>query len=273
MKATYEILRDHISKITIAKSSKADCSPHFHHQVELLYCIGGNYTVSINDNKFEILPNQMAISDSFDIHSYSSTDPSDCFILILPKEYIASYSNYTKNQSLSKNFICDESGDILQIVKQLDKYFKSNPLLIGGLINSLLGLIIENIPLQPNKNSRDVELIRNILTYIEDNFTDNISLESLSAYFGYSKYHFSRIFNSYINSNLNDYINLVRVKNVVFLLASGEHSITDAVFNSGFSSIRTFYRCFHEIYGISPIKYLSNNRNEALNSLTLPTKI
>ena len=56
--------------------------------------------------------------------------------------------------------------------------------------------------------------------------------------------------------HLNAYINMVRTQNVLHLVRDKKVAITDAILDSGFSSITPFYRYFKSMYGVSIKEYL-----------------
>ena len=75
----------------------------------------------------------------------------------------------------------------------------------------------------------------------------------LSSVFGYNKYYFSRLFNSYIGESLNGYINAVRVRNLISEARRTENpNLSDLVFANGFDSMTTFYRNFAKYYDKPP---------------------
>lgn len=66
----------------------------------------------------------------------------------------------------------------------------------------------------------------------------------------------ARMLQQYAGTNLNGYINGMRLEYAARLLR--EHSadpIKAIAANSGFNSVRTFYRLFSEKYGMSPVEY------------------
>ena len=95
-----------------------------------------------------------------------------------------------------------------------------------------------------------------ILIYIHEHYTENISLASVAAHFGYNASYVSGLFKSSINLGILRYINLLRLKNVITLMQEQKHSTEFCVTESGFRSVRTFYRAFRETFGCSPKEYL-----------------
>ena len=91
------------------------------------------------------------------------------------------------------------------------------------------------------------------LNYIDEHYAGPLSLDSISSVFGYNKYYFSRLFNTYIGENLNNYINMVRIRNLVSSAKKKDNpNLSELVFENGFDSMTTFYRSFSKFYDRSP---------------------
>ena len=83
---------------------------------------------------------------------------------------------------------------------------------------------------------------KNIIQLIEQNYDSPLSLETISKHFSYNKYHFSKLFNQYINCSLNTYIGIIRVQKVIERTRLENRPFIDIVFDCGFNSLSTFYR-------------------------------
>ena len=99
------------------------------------------------------------------------------------------------------------------------------------------------------------EKFKLVLKYIDQNYMHEISLDTLAAIAGYSKYHFSRIFNQYHSMSYIQYINLRRTRAAEMLLLDPSISITEVAMRAGFSSLSTFNRIFKEIKHCTPSSY------------------
>ena len=77
----------------------------------------------------------------------------------------------------------------------------------------------------------------------------------------------ARMLQQYAGTNLNGYINGMRLEYAARLLREHPADPIKAIAaNSGFNSVRTFYRLFSEKYGMSPVEY-----KEKLGNYRLPT--
>lgn len=97
--------------------------------------------------------------------------------------------------------------------------------------------------------------IQKALVYIEENLSDEISLDKLSKEVGLSKFHFQRVFKKQLNYGIYKYIQIRRISNVALLLLNSDLKIIDIALMSGFSSQEAFSRTFKLHYHLSPHQY------------------
>lgn len=101
-----------------------------------------------------------------------------------------------------------------------------------------------------------IRRIHKVQDYIEQHFGQPMSIDELSNAAGFSKYHFSRIFQSMLHESLAHYVNRIRMENALFLLAHrADKNITDIAYELGFTESAVFSRAFKNYYGISPREY------------------
>ena len=122
-----------------------------------------------------------------------------------------------------------------------------------GYINIIIGSLLAHYKRIPVPATPQMGVVLGALNYIDEHFAEPISLDSISSVFGYNKYYFSRLFNTYIGENLNNYINTVRIRNLVSAAKKTDNpNLSELVFGSGFDSMTTFYRSFSRLYDRSP---------------------
>ena len=131
---------------------------------------------------------------------------------------------------------------------------------------------MKSIFFENTETASDMELSSRILSYVNQQFKDDITLESLAHEFGYNKSYLSRYFKSSFNVGFNQYISTVRLKNALILMNEKKHSLTHCALESGFNSMRTFYRVFENEFNCSPKEYLKNieSYNKAVDKLNEP---
>jgi AraC family transcriptional regulator len=98
--------------------------------------------------------------------------------------------------------------------------------------------------------------IHKVQDYMEDHLGESLSIEKLSSVAGFSKYHFSRIFQGMLHEPLAHYVNRIRMENALFLLAHrADKNMTDIAYDVGYTDSAVFSRTFKNYYGISPRQY------------------
>lgn len=101
-----------------------------------------------------------------------------------------------------------------------------------------------------------IRRIHKVQDYIEHHLSQPLSIEELAGAAGFSKYHFSRIFQGMLHEPLAHYVNRIRMESALFLLAHREDkNMTDIAYELGFTDSAIFSRAFKNYYGISPSEY------------------
>jgi YesN/AraC family two-component response regulator len=98
-------------------------------------------------------------------------------------------------------------------------------------------------------------LITMIMAYIDENFMENITLESLSKQFFTNRFTITQVFKEHTNLTIHNYIILKRIEYAKKLIYSGVHP-TKVFTNCGFKNYATFYRAFKRIEEISPQEFV-----------------
>lgn len=99
---------------------------------------------------------------------------------------------------------------------------------------------------------------RSIL-YIQDNLSEELSLESVSTVANYSPNYFSEVFKRETGLNFNAYVTELRLSFAQKLLRYSSLTVTEICYECGFHDYSNFMRCFKSHIGISPKKYRDNH--------------
>lgn len=255
----YEIYRDNDRYPVFWDGEACNCFPHFHSSLEFSYTAEGSENAMINGHNFSIRAGQLFMVSSFAAHSYTKTNSKARIItLIVPLEFIPLYAPLFSKKIFAKCLSDDidlnrEVLHCLKMILALGKIQEQNENLIRSYIYVILGLLIQKVGLIDT--SKDKFLSKDILVYLQNNYLCPISLESISKKFGYSKYRFSHIFNQNIGCTLAQYIASLRARHAANLLRESDSSLLEIAMNSGFDSVRTFYRSFKNCFGMTPTEY------------------
>ena len=109
--------------------------------------------------------------------------------------------------------------------------------------------------------------IRNILQYIQNNFQQDISLETVADTFWIHKVYLAKIFKQETGKSVNEYIRNVRIEKAKELLLKEHIKINEIVTATGFNNPQSFYTIFKKYVGMAPGEYrekMLNSRKENL---------
>ena len=265
MLGIYEQGRDNYQYPSCWHAVNGVCMPHFHKSIELIYMADGEMKATLNGTPYTVTKNQILIVSSYTMHHYETETYSDAIILIVPFDFIPSYSKVLLQKRFSQNIYGADSIEKSEIVHCLKILCQneagSHRLSLNvqkGYIYVIIGMLIESVGLVADHNDQSRNVTKDILTYLQNNYLLPVSLEQLSKNFGYSMSRFSHIFNSYFGCTIAEYINTLRCRHAAGLLIDDSVSIIDTAMSSGFSSMRTFYRSFKHCYGVTPTQYRNN---------------
>ena len=262
MQARFNIDRERQNQIFYKEYMNDKCSFQFHSQIELYFVNDGEMDFTVNNHRRMLKKGEMSVSLSYDTHAYSTPEHSESSVFIIPVHMCEAFISATKNKKPKNPFICD--ADTVEHIKSLVEQIRRpdiNEIEQKGYIYVILGILADRLFLTDSDTETDPTLSSRILRYIHENLNEDISLETLAAEFGYNKSYISRYFKSRFKIGFNKYLNTARLKNALMLLHEGKHSITECALESGFSSIRTFYRVFSSEFSSSPTDYIKNSRN------------
>ena len=105
-------------------------------------------------------------------------------------------------------------------------------------------------------SSESLVMLNRFREYVEAHILDVISLDDLAGALGCSKSKLYRELKEVTEYTPIDLVNLVRLRKAVDLMTVEHQNITEAAFNSGFSSPSYFSRTFLKYYHMRPKDYL-----------------
>ena len=250
---------------------------HYHDAYEIFYLVQGERNYFIKDRTYPITKGTLVFINMNELHRTTSVD--------VP-EYERILINF-KNSFISE-LLPGMSIDLLQCFKHSSNAFKLNvneqayvENLLNRMINEdkkkgfgydvsvktmlmeLLLLIARHIHQNPadefyNQNPLHKK-VSDIVSYMNSNYRESISLHTLSKTFYMSPCYLSRIFKEVTGFNFTEYMNNVRILESKKLLRNSRLNITQIAENVGYDNATHYGRVFKYIEGISPSRYRKNS--------------
>lgn len=117
--------------------------------------------------------------------------------------------------------------------------------------------IIESLYLSKNKFGQhsfppsDLEIIYQLVEWLEDNLGANLTVEGLSLQFGMNRNRLQFMFKSIFGQTVGDYIRSLKMYKARELLLQN-HSVAEVGYRMGFSNLSHFSKSFKKVHGINP---------------------
>ena len=134
----------------------------------------------------------------------------------------------------------------------------TNPQEVFILVSGVFKLIAENV-LNQKQNHR-TKIIGEVIKYIEDNYSNNVSLKEASEKVYLNINYLSEIFRVEKGENFTEYLKKFRVRKAVELLSRMDLKIYQISEMVGYSDPKHFSQVFKEITGVSPKDYKVNGK-------------
>lgn len=285
LKGIYETVdfADNMSVLLYKNRENENYPVHWHNAVEIIMPLENSYTAVVNKVRYDMNEFDIVIIPPGELHElyapltgkrlifqceFSLINNAPALSSILPvlnqPSLITPGSGEKLHNTVRALFLeiyrKYEHADVLM---EAEVYSRLIQMLIAIRQNSLVSSIAFNTA-SGTKQKEYIDKFNMVLKYIDDNYMEDISLDTLADIAGYSRYHFSRMFKQYSNVSYTDYINQKRIKVAESLLLNPTLSITEVAMQSGFSSITTFNRIFKDIKQCTPSDfkklYRTNNK-------------
>ena len=246
-KGLYLLEADIARQIYIKEDPELAEVGHFHEGIEVVAIIEGEVEACYITRKEKLQKGEIFFADSFVCHYYRKLSPEiKAIVIVLSSEYTNIFRELYEGQTFPAYMKNKEKNqEIIAIMRQWLEEDKKNFMLNVGYCNLLLSKIVENYELESAEKQKDKNVSVKLLRHINDHYTEDISLTSVSKVIGYSKEYCSKIFSEVVGMSFRDYLNFLRLKKVneYFSMKSDlKMTTTEIVYKCGFNSTATFYR-------------------------------
>lgn len=228
---------------------------HIHRQVEIFYVLEGAIEVTISGQKRLLEKGMISIVFPNEVHETYTPENSTAVMMIFSQDFLSDF-NHEFNLYRPQCPFVSSLQDTRQFSRLaeglLENVQKNTDIRIAkGYLYIMVSVILSQLTLR-KQNKVSADICQGISDYLNIHFTEEISLTQLADALGYSKYHISHIFKEKFGCSYNDYLKQLRSEHAMGLLTHSGMTVTEICFASGFNSLRSFYRAFHEVYGVPP---------------------
>ena len=253
---------------------------HIHRHYELLLCLSDDMFLNLGEqHSYSISANTLLLFNNMDLHYYGTKvagAENRRYVMYFEPSYVGYLS--TAHVNLLECFLFRplENSQILKLTEEqsasLQKRFdeiisvQNQPeekcygkelhlqLLVAELLLTVNTWYHETYHLSAAPSVRNRKAVYEIIDYINHNYEEEITLDSLSKQFFINKYSLCEMFRNVVGNSPNQYLINCRIMKAKELLISGE-SVDSVCGKAGFRNLSHSSRIFKEKVGQSPKKY------------------
>lgn len=266
-------LNKHFKLFHLKDSDRREFDFHYHDFDKIICFISGKADYTIEGKKYALEPYDFVLINRNEIHKpeVDFLVPYERMILYVEHEFLELYKNeaYDLTECFAKTmqekanvvrFPAAVTGQLYEILGKMEEGEKE-----GGYAQELYGeLLFLQFMVRLNRACLENEYayhhtvkynkkVIDLMQYINENLSEELSIDLLSERFYMSKYHMMRQFKEETGYSIHQYISEKRVlaaKNMIF----GGMSATVAAMECGYKDYSTFARAFKKTTGVMPSK-------------------
>lgn len=245
---------------------------HMHSSVEVILPHQGVCTCTINGKEYEVRATEVMFIPPHTPHTLSMAEGSIRNLILFDLESLAALRGFSMIAPMAQGVIhlTQESAICSEVralfFEMMDRYYAQPALLNLICYSYLLRIYVmlgqaylaqrgEEQTDTPKREDNSWSSINRVVEYINVNYAEPITLDSIAAVAGFSKYYFSRMFTKYTGTSFSQYLLRKRIAVAAHLLCSTHLPIVQVSMQSGFSSLSTFNRTFKDVHGCTPTEY------------------
>ncbi|MBQ9977764.1 MAG: helix-turn-helix domain-containing protein [Clostridia bacterium] len=233
---------------------------NFHENLELLYFTNGSGYVECDTECYPVKQGDVVVVNSYVAHQIFAEKSVERVCIIIDNSFCKYHNldisrlHFTpliKDEKLNEYFdkvvtSYESNGDF--------KYAQVKNAVLNLLLFLCLNYSVKDANAKPNYSS--YKIIHLATEYIKKNISQKISLDSVAASVGLSKYHFLREFKKKTGFTLSNYINIIRCEYAKELFNSGKYSVKEVALLCGFDNFSYFTNVFKKHMGSLPSEYI-----------------
>lgn len=251
------------------KSVLPGMSIHWHRDVELIYIKKGSAFYQLNGSLVKMNEGEGIFVNSGQLHMLVLGDEDcllDCIIfhpmILCSSKHIEKKYVYPVISNVTVPYILLHESVLWEreILTKLSQIYElsekeSCEFEMMKAVYDVWMLLYHNIPTKASEEHKydgGFEIVRRMITYIQEHYKETITLNTLCKAGGVGRTKCAKLFQNYTNTTPIEYVRHYRIAKSIELLQNTDMSVTEIAYETGFSGASFFAKTFRRMTGISP---------------------
>lgn len=109
--------------------------------------------------------------------------------------------------------------------------------------------------IREEREQRTWSVLDNAITFIQDKFREELSLEDVAEHVHLNPYYFSKVFKQQTGETFIDYVTRLRIERAKEFIKDGQFSLKEVCYMVGYKDPNYFSRVFKKVTGVAPTEY------------------
>ena len=232
---------------------------NWHQSLELIYVVEGDIEVITNDVSVRCAPGELAVINSSYLHDIIPHTSSEYYCIIINIDFLTNFGIKIDEVEFDRLVRSPKVCDLCLRIKEVCENRGENYELLAkaDILTLVAELFVRHS--KPRDEHGRVETgrfdgARDIIKYLQEHFSERLSLNDISDAVGYNKYYISHVFKSVAGVTVMTYLNMLRAYHARELLKSKKHTVGEVCRMCGFDNLSYFSRTYKKYVGILPSK-------------------
>jgi len=232
----------------------------------LMYIHKGELNLTFEGNTLCAATGQFILLDCYQLHAYSTAKGCESMWCHFDGITARPYYNCIVSR-LGNVFSLPDTGPALSRLSAILRIFSDAALVQEPLFSKYLtDILTEFLLYTPADVHHYANMAEEIITYINEHFKEDITVDELASRAGLSRYHFIRTFKKETGFTPHEYLVNTRIATAKYLLKNSRLPIKDICFASGFSGENIFCSAFKRHQGMTPMQYRTMESKPSLQA-------
>lgn len=253
---------------------------HWHPEIEITYVQSGSMCYKVNNQTYHLREGDIIFNNSNALHSGAMENHMDCAYIPITFDPRLIYGFFQstictryvdpiiQNPSVSAIHIDqsqpwhetfrDRMLEVIALDKKRPDFYELD---ISIRMQIMWRLLAGHLPLQsvPAADLVEYDRIKKIISYIEQNYMNKITLKDISNLIHLCESECTRLFKRHMNTTLFSFLQEYRIERSLEYLNAGE-AISLVAEKAGFGDSNYYSKVFNRIKGCSPREYRKQHK-------------
>jgi AraC-like DNA-binding protein/quercetin dioxygenase-like cupin family protein len=246
---------------------------HWNSSLEIIYLLNGNARILLDGQQVSLVQGEFIVIDSGRVFELQCKESFMQIRIRADKEFLSARAGDLSQREgiVNRRYFClreslkeeqlDGFLEICELFKRLVPLYINEPtgfrLKTESIVLDILYHLVQDFSEEVKGGqipevTQDLERVRQILAYIEENYEKPLSLQTVSSTFGLSREYFSRLFHQSIGMTFLEHLTGVRIAHFYHDLITTDEPIMKLLEDNGLTNYKHFRKHFKELYGCSP---------------------